>query len=167
MDRSRVPGEAARATRRGRALVIGYGNTLRGDDGIGPAAARAFECQGAAGGAEVIACHQLTPELAERLAAVDVAVFVDASADVPAGRVVTSDVEEGQPSWSAMAHHLDPATLLLMSRRLYGRSPKAYLVAVGAGSMTLGEGLSEPVAAALSRAVDAMRRLVSRCSQDG
>ena len=52
-----------------KALIIGYGNTLRGDDAVGQAAAQALAGEAAIAGAETIACHQLTPELAERIAA--------------------------------------------------------------------------------------------------
>ena len=55
----------------GKVLVIGYGNSLRGDDGIGPAVAQAFADEDATECADVIVCHQLTPELAESIAAVD------------------------------------------------------------------------------------------------
>ena len=50
-------------------LIIGYGNPLRGDDGVGQAVARAFEAEAAIEGAEVVSCRQLTPELAESFAA--------------------------------------------------------------------------------------------------
>jgi hypothetical protein len=46
-----------------------------------------------------------------------------------------------------------------MAQRLYGRSPEAYLVTVGASSLALGEGLSAPVAAALPEVIATVRRL--------
>src|SRR5436305_5490516 len=62
---------------RGTVVVIGYGNTLRGDDAAGPRAARAVASWDLPG---VIAkaVPQLTPELAELVAAAHLAVFVDA-----------------------------------------------------------------------------------------
>ena len=59
-----------------------------------------------------------------------------------------------------LVHHLNPEGLLFLSSSLYGRSPDAFLVAVGAGSLELGEGLSEPVAAALPAVIAAVRQLV-------
>ena len=59
-------------------LVIGYGNTLRGDDGIGPAVAGEID-RLAVPGVRVIVVHQLTPELAADLAACRRAVFIDAA----------------------------------------------------------------------------------------
>ena len=48
-------------------LVIGYGNSLRGDDGAGPYAARLLQNMNDEGGWDIVACHQLTPELAETI----------------------------------------------------------------------------------------------------
>ncbi|MEI8198364.1 MAG: hypothetical protein WCI73_20925, partial [Phycisphaerae bacterium] len=42
-------------------LVIGYGNTMRGDDGVGVQIATALAAPLAAGGSEALASHQLLP----------------------------------------------------------------------------------------------------------
>jgi Ni,Fe-hydrogenase maturation factor len=57
--------------------VIGYGNTLRTDDGVGPYVATAVASWGLPGVVSV-GVHQLTPELSELLASAELAVFVDA-----------------------------------------------------------------------------------------
>ena len=61
-------------------LVIGFGNTLRCDDGVGPKAVLAVEELGLPG-VRTLTCPQLTPELADPLSKVDSAVFVDAAVD--------------------------------------------------------------------------------------
>ncbi|MGC1408113.1 MAG: hydrogenase maturation protease [Acetobacteraceae bacterium] len=142
-----------------KALVIGYGNTLRGDDAVGQAAAQALAGEAATEGAEVIACHQLTPELAERIAAADRVVFIDAAADLQPGAIVVATVPAA-PLASGVAHHIDPRALLFLTTRLYGRTPDAFLVRVGAGSFELREGLSAAVASALPEVVATVRRLV-------
>ncbi len=143
-----------------KALIIGYGNPLRSDDGVGQAAARALAHEAAVDGAEVIGCHQLMPELAEGLAAVDLAVFVDAAAGLEPGDVVVKPVQSAAGPSAGLIHHVAPGALLALSEKLYGRSPEAFLVTVGAGSLALGEGLSEVVAAALPRVIAAVRQLV-------
>ena len=55
----------------GTVLIVGYGNSLRGDDAIGEVVAQAFTNEAAIDGADVVICLQLTPEFAERLAVVD------------------------------------------------------------------------------------------------
>ncbi len=62
--------------RRG-ALVIGYGNTLRSDDGAGPFVARALEARVPAG-TRILDAHQLTPEMAIDISVATRVVFVDA-----------------------------------------------------------------------------------------
>jgi hydrogenase maturation protease len=141
-----------------RALVIGYGNPLRGDDGAGPAIAGAVG-EASPNDVEVIICHQLTPELSERIAAADVVVFVDAQAGAPPGSITTSRVQNESVSDSALAHHANPAALLSLSIELFGRSPQAFLVTVAAASFELGEALSQPVTLALPGAVAAVRQL--------
>lgn len=144
----------------GKALIVGYGNPLRGDDGIGQAAARALAQTPAVCGAEVIECHQLLPELAESLAGVALAVFIDAAAGIPPGSIVVAPVQATAAPTAGLVHHVDPGTLLLLSTKLYGRAPRAFLVTVGAGSLALGEGFSEDVAAALPGVIAAVSQLV-------
>jgi Ni,Fe-hydrogenase maturation factor len=123
-------------------LIVGYGNPLRGDDGLGQAVARAFAGEAAIDGVEALACHQLAPELAERFGAISVVAL-----------------QAGPARPARLGHHFEPSELLGMAQRLYERSPEAYLVTVGAGSFELGEELSPPVARALPEVIVTVRRL--------
>jgi hydrogenase maturation protease len=145
----------------GKSLIIGYGNPLRGDDGIGQAVAQALANEAALDCAHIVVCHQLTPELAECIAAADLVVFIDAAVDTQPGSFVVSKVQGASALSSGLVHVADPAVLLDLARQLYGRSPETFLVTVGVSSLALSEGLSEAAAAALPEAVAAVRRLVS------
>ena len=57
-------------------LIIGYGNTLRGDDGVGYKIAEIIE-QWNINNITSLAVHQLTPDLAENIAQADTVIFVD------------------------------------------------------------------------------------------
>ena len=65
-----------------KTLIIGYGNTLRQDDGVGRYLAEQIaeeqwpECQ-------VLSVHQLTPELAASIAEVEQVIFIDAVLQPP------------------------------------------------------------------------------------
>ena len=63
-----------------KVLVIGYGNTLRGDDAAGVHAAGLI----AKRHPEIICVclHQLVPELAEQIAECDIVFFIDAQKDI-------------------------------------------------------------------------------------
>ena len=67
-------------------LVIGCGNPLRGDDGLGWRAAAALRpCPPP--GTTIITCHQLLPELAELLSRAALVILIDASAADPPGLI--------------------------------------------------------------------------------
>jgi hydrogenase maturation protease len=151
----------------GKALIIGYGNPLRGDDGIGQAAAQALANDAAIECADVIGCHQLTPELAECIAAVDLVVFVDAAADIQPGVVVVREIQGTSTQSSGLVHAADPAALLDLTRKLYGRTPNAFLVTIGGSTFALSEELSEAASAALPEAIATVCRLVSERLENG
>jgi hydrogenase maturation protease len=126
-------------------LVIGYGNPLRGDDAAGLVAAARL------GG---LAVHQLTPELAERIAQADQVVFLDADANLAPGEIVVSPVE---PAPGPLDHYATPAGLLSLARAVYGAAPPAWLIGIGGEDFGLKEGLTPAAARAVEKAVRAAR----------
>ncbi len=145
----------------GKALIIGYGNPLRGDDAIGQAAAEALTNEHPRACCRVIACHQLMPELAECIAKVALVVFVDAAVNVQPGMVVARKIEGTALPSAGLVHTTDPAALLHLTKTLYGGSPDAFLVTLGVTSMALGEGLSATATEALPQVLATVRRLVT------
>jgi hydrogenase maturation protease len=120
-------------------LVIGYGNELRRDDGIGPCVARAVAAWNHPG-LLALAVPQLTPELADDLAFVDRVVFVDAGREGPfAVRSLLPAASGG----GGRSHLSDPRGLLALTEALYGHRPTAWLVTVPAADLGLGTGLSD------------------------
>jgi hydrogenase maturation protease len=121
-------------------LVIGYGNTLRGDDGVGPLVAEAVAAKRLSS-VRVMSVAQLTPELAEPLAAASAAVFIDARCG-PATPPVT--IVKLQPAETAPlpTHAADPRCLLAVARSLFGRAPAAWLVTIAGTDFRLRETLS-------------------------
>lgn len=152
-------------------LIIGYGNPLRGDDGVGihVAALLAGEQEEAAAlhdpGVAVLACHQLTPELAPRVAAADRLILVDARAGGEPGALIEQTLAPLSPSDAAasstLTHHLDPAGLLAAAQILYGKAPSAVLLTVCGESFDYGEALSPRVAAALPRVLAAIEKWIA------
>ncbi len=68
-------------------VIIGYGNALRGDDGIGPLAARILAVQLADQPVTVIEAHQLAPEMAWIVSQAQLVVLIDAALGAPAGEI--------------------------------------------------------------------------------
>jgi hydrogenase maturation protease len=148
----------------GKTLIIGYGNPLRGDDGFGWHAARTLSRTLAGRGMEVVACHQLTPELAEPLSQSDLAVFIDADARGTPGRIHRRVVHPEAPSGCGFSHSSTPSGLLADAQNLYGARPRGVAITVSAETFAFGETLSPVVAAALARVVEQVRRLVGAAS---
>jgi hydrogenase maturation protease len=121
--------------------VIGFGNPLRQDDGMGWRAAELIEARLAKGAVEVSVCHQLTPESVAILEGAPLVVFLDASVDQAPGEVSQRPVEpEGQYVWS---HRLTPGQLLSLARDVYGSAPPAVLISGGALETNLSEQMTE------------------------
>ena len=130
-------------------LIIGYGNPLRRDDGLGWCAARRLMETLPDDQAEVVIAHQLAPEMAEAISRARLVIFIDASQDGTPGQVVRQSLSPGSGEWGALVHHLDAASLLACARELYGKCPPAIMLSVVAQSFEFGEGLSPVVQAGL------------------
>jgi hydrogenase maturation protease len=145
-------------------LVIGYGNTLRQDDGAGVALAERLVAhwQGQQIPATLVTVPQLVPELAAEIAAAGVTrvVFVDAAVGAPQAGVQIRLLGHNELSPS-LGHHLDPAVLMAYTRLLYGRTVPAWLVTVPGVAFEYGEGLSAHVQAALATAPVLVDRILS------
>lgn len=137
-------------------VIIGYGNVLRGDDGVGWHVAEILSEDPALAGAEILARHQLTPEMAEDVGRASLVIFIDAAAGPAAGSLAISRVEVAGQAATTWSHHLDPEALVGLAAALYGPPPAAYLVTVGAGSLEPGETLSPAVLEALPRVAAAV-----------
>ena len=146
-------------------LLIGWGNPLRGDDGVGQAIAAAVERWGQPQ-LEVVEAVQLTPELAPLLAVARRVLFVDAAAGAAAvtGGWRLQPVPPFAPggttaAWSSqsLSHHASPGVLLMLAETLYGRRPPAWQLLVAAHACGFGSGLSPATEALLPGALAAVR----------
>ncbi len=137
-------------------IVIGYGNTLRSDDGIGQRVANALSHLS---NVKSLAVHQLTPELAEALANTNLVIFVDAC--------LTSENNDVQLKKLAPAsecvfagHTGDPPSLLALTKALYGDCPQAWWVTIKGVNFELGESLSSVAEQRVEIAVKKINHLI-------
>ncbi len=139
-----------------RALVLGYGNSLRGDDGLGPAlVGRLAPLEGA--GVTLRSVPQLSIEDALFVASHDPVVFVDASTSCRAPFEVGKVVPD--PEADCTLHRVAPAAVLALARDLYGAEPEALMVSVrGEEFEGFREGISPRAAANLDRAAAFLER---------
>ena len=105
-----------------------------------------------------MACHQLTPELAEPISQARAVVFVDAAAGAEPAEVTVRPVQAVQAGRIA-AHRSSPEALLALAEGLYGRAPRAWLVAVPAFALGFGEELSPQTLRHFQEAIRVIKRL--------
>lgn len=147
------------ASASGHPLILGIGNPLRGDDGLGwvvagqLAQADDLDC-------EVQMMHQLTPELAEYMAAATLVVIIDASREGEPGEVrLRSLFATAQPG-AVGTHHTTPEELDTLTRAIYGRCPPVVVITMTGADFSMSEHLSPVVAQRLAHISAAVRQVV-------
>jgi hydrogenase maturation protease len=140
-------------------LVIGIGNPLRGDDGVGWHLAGTLAEHS---DLSVAMVHQLTPELAADLVNRSGVLFIDAwlaAAAEPAGaaRPQLRPVASAETGPDNSSHHLEPGALVALADLLFGSRPAATILLVPAFAFPHGTAMSASQAALLPEA----RRLLS------
>ena len=115
--------------------IIGIGNDLRGDDGIGPRVVNAIPARA---DLETMTTHQLVPELADRIRTARRVLFVDASLNrdnVYLKRIEPSDHR-------GLGHACSPAALLGWTKLAYAEAPESWLLSIPGTSFETGDELS-------------------------
>ncbi len=137
-------------------LVIGYGNTLRGDDGVGPRVAEAIGKLNLPG-VHTLICQQLSPEYADPVSRAHTVIFVDAAVDAPK-EVQWRKLEPGESS-QLMAHAADPRTLLALARDVFGHAPQAWWLTIPAVKLDFSETLTPETQRGFAEAVEKIKSL--------
>jgi hydrogenase maturation protease len=129
-----------------RILVLGYGNPMRSDDGLGWHIAVDLFRTNRCPDIEVLPCHQLTPELAPPVSRADAVIFIDCEQGGMPGEICCREVrcESIPPSFT---HHLTPWALLALSSELFGACPRACLLTMQGADYSPGEAFSPAIAA--------------------
>jgi hydrogenase maturation protease len=135
-------------------LVIGYGNPLRSDDGVGPRVAEAV-AQLNLPGVRTLICHQLSPELADPISRAHTVIFVDAAVDTPQ-EVQLRKLKPGASS-QLLAHAADPCTLLALAQDVFGHCPEAWWLTIPAVKLEFDHDLSATAQRGLEMAVQKIK----------
>ena len=131
-----------------RVLIVGFGNPLRSDDGLGWHVAQELSRTLSRGDVQVVAAQQLTPEIAELASRAERLLFVDAARNGTPGNLSCQQVAPTS-SPGSYSHELTPAAILKLAKELYGRCPLAQVFTIAGESFETGETISPSVAAAI------------------
>jgi hydrogenase maturation protease len=140
-----------------KTLVIGYGNTMRSDDGAGVAIAEALDKE-LLEGVEVRTCQQLHVEFISEFSQYDRIILADTS--VEGEEVDLRKIRPTSRDYMASSHHLGPELLLRLAEVTNLGQPELYLCMVRGKCFDYGEELSEEVAKRTREAVDKIKNLI-------
>jgi hydrogenase maturation protease len=143
-------------------LVIGVGNSMRGDDAVGPIVAARL---GATEGTRVLVSDGDPGVLIDLWEGVGRVVIVDAMASGrPAGDVIVFDASTTPvPAGTSLgsSHHLGVAEAVELARALERLPETVIVVGVEGGSFATGAGLSPAVRRAVPLAVAAVEEVLA------
>jgi hydrogenase maturation protease len=142
-----------------RVLILGYGNPLRSDDGLGWQVAVQLFRTNTSCEVLVLPCDQLTPELAEPISRAETVLFIDSTRQGTPGEFRCEELRS-EPGSVSFTHHLSPAGLLDLSSELFGCCPRSYLLSICGESFELGEALSTTVSERLPELKSRVRELI-------
>jgi hydrogenase maturation protease len=140
-------------------LIVGYGNPMRSDDGLGWQVAVELFRTNTLPEVEVLPCHQLTPELAPAVSRVETVIFIDCARGGQPGEMSCQEVRSESGSVS-FTHHLTPAALLSLSSELFGACPRAYLLSIQGETYVPGDSLSATVASRVGELKARLHQLI-------
>lgn len=145
-------------------LIIGYGNSLRSDDGLGCHATRELLRTVDSAGVEIISCGQLTADLAEPISHAGQVLFIDAAHSGPAGQVICKRVTPTSEA-AAFSHQLSPEALLGITLVLFGACPEATLFSIAGQSFEFGDSLSPRVANCMPALISRIKEFMVECEK--
>lgn len=141
-------------------LVIAIGNPSRGDDALGPlfleAIAQPIRSEVDAGAIELLTDFQLQIEHALDVEGRARVCFVDAAMGLDAPFELRRVFPANDGTYTS--HAMSPGAVLETCRRIHGRAPEAWVLAIGGEAFELGEGLSARARRNLAEAVEAFVR---------
>ena len=143
-------------------LVIGYGNSLRSDDGAGQKIAEQI-AEWQLPKVRSLARHQLTPELAADIAQADLVIFIDAVVTNPENPVsVQIQALQAIDELNSLGHSGDPRSLLAITQKVYGKVIPAYWILIPAVNFDFGEEFSSVTQKGIHIALNQIQELLNQ-----
>lgn len=143
-----------------RALIIGFGSEIRGDDAFGPHIA--YELEDRVHPSVVVeTCQGLTPDIALTISEVDLVIFIDCAVGPVPGQIKHQQIQPSDDKSLSMVHFLSPESLLTWCGSLYHKLPEAHLFTVTGKCYEIADSLTDPVQQAVPKVIDAVLDLMA------
>lgn len=143
-------------------LIIGYGNSLAGDDALGFYTISELHGTEMPQGTSVKYIHQLMPEHSSEFTEYDTLIFIDAEgAKVPGELKYRKVFKENLKNTAATAHEFTLDTILLMGYWLYGKMPEIHLITVTGCNFRTGENISTAVKRKIPEVIDMIFSIIN------
>jgi len=139
-------------------LIIGIGNSLRSDDGLGWAVAEQLSQDGTIN-CVIHTVHQLTPELAQQMATASFVVMIDASREGEPGELHIRPLSLPAPPGPVGTHYTTPEELSTLTAVVYGHCPPIVVITMTGADFNVGEQLSSVVAQRIPLVCEAVQQL--------
>jgi hydrogenase maturation protease len=130
---------------RNHSLIIGIGNPLRSDDGLGWAVVEQLS-RDCIMGHDIHTVYQLTPEVAQWMAAVNLVIMIDASHAGEPGEMSIRPLSLPAQLGAVGTHYTTPEELAALTVAVYGQCPPIVVVTMTGADFSIGEKLSSIVA---------------------
>ena len=143
-------------------LVIGYGNSLAGDDAIGFYTVQKLVSSELPGNVTVKYIHQLMPEHSEEISEYDIVIYIDAEESGSYGslncrKIIANELRDN----GTFAHDYTLESILLMTIQLYGKLPEIYLITVSGKSFLTSDRLSPEVEKRIPDIIDVVFSIIN------
>ncbi len=139
-------------------LIIGYGNNLRSDDGVGRYLAEMIDQQQLPL-VKTLSVHQLTPELVLEITESKAVIFIDAMIAFPPFEISLQSLEATQDK-TRLGHTSNPEQLLSLCKNLYHKFPSAWLLTIPTHNFEFGETFSALTQNAIAPALIILTQLI-------
>lgn len=123
-----------------RTCIVGIGNPLRSDDGVGAYVCQLMEEKNLPD-VTLITTQQLDIGMTEDFTKFDRVIFVDASLKNETISFHPLSLENNQPQ--SFSHQINAAMLVSLAQQLYSTNTRFYICAIGANNFEMGNRLSE------------------------
>ncbi|HEX4141544.1 MAG TPA: hydrogenase maturation protease [Candidatus Methylacidiphilales bacterium] len=116
----------------GRTLIIGFGDPLHGDDGVGWQVASLLASSLKDHETDIRIAMQLAPDMVEPVSHAELVIFIDTAHDAHPGEWTCEEIFPGADMRAHSCHEGDALRLMEFSRLIFHSRPRAVLVSIGA-----------------------------------